>query len=286
MLNSESGNGSVGLSKAETELYDRQIRLWGIEAQKKLRVANGLVCGLCGVGAEMVKNLMLCGLRSLTLMDDRVVTREDFDSNFLIDIDSLGNNRARASSSKAQALNPMVKLEVVESGMTNISSDFLSQFSLVVLCDQMYDVVVKCNDMCRDLNIRFISCNVFGWMGYAFFDFNNHFFLSAVGKKQEIVYDDNDVDNTSHTNVALDVEEDIVKKVLLANLDLENQSVQPEKFDYFFGPQLSPVCAIVGGLAGQEAIKALSENEHPLSNVFIYSALDSTGIMCRLPSLE
>ncbi|EYC46176.1 hypothetical protein Y032_0405g868 [Ancylostoma ceylanicum] len=56
----------------------------------------------------------------------------------------------------------------------------------------------------------------------------------------------------------------------------------PFKFS-FFGPQLSPVCAIVGGLAGQEAIKAMSENGRPLRNIFIYSALDSTGTMCMFP---
>ncbi|VDO19532.1 unnamed protein product [Heligmosomoides polygyrus] len=73
------------------------------------------------------------------------------------------------------------------------------------------------------------------------------------------------------------------EEVSLANHEVEKQTVQPDKFDYFFGPQLSPVCAIVGGLAGQEAIKAMSENEFPLRNVFIYSALDSTGTVCHFP---
>ncbi|PIO66007.1 hypothetical protein TELCIR_12295, partial [Teladorsagia circumcincta] len=45
------------------------------------------------------------------------------------------------------------------------------------------------------------------------------------------------------------------EEVLAANHELERQSVQPAEFHHFIGPQLSPVCAIVGGLAGQEAIK-------------------------------
>ncbi|RCN26485.1 hypothetical protein ANCCAN_27788, partial [Ancylostoma caninum] len=73
------------------------------------------------------------------------------------------------------------------------------------------------------------------------------------------------------------------EEVLIANHEIEKQTVQAENFDYFFGPQLSPVCAIVGGLAGQEAIKAMSENGRPLRNIFIYSALDSTGTMCMFP---
>ncbi|KAJ1367698.1 E1 ubiquitin-activating protein aos1 [Parelaphostrongylus tenuis] len=85
--NGDCNGCAVGLSKAETEVYDRQIRLWGLEAQKKLHVASALVCGLCGVGAEITKNLMLCGLRSLTLMDDKLVSRSDLDSNFLLNED-------------------------------------------------------------------------------------------------------------------------------------------------------------------------------------------------------
>ncbi|VDM66666.1 unnamed protein product [Strongylus vulgaris] len=69
------------------------------------------------------------------------------------------------------------------------------------------------------------------------------------------------------------------EEVLKSNHEIENQTVQAENFDYFFGPQLSPVCAVVGGLAGQEAIKAMSENERPLQNIFIYSALDSTAML-------
>lgn len=350
MLNNEGCSDSgIGLSKAETEVYDRQIRLWGIEAQKKLHVASGLVCGLSGLGAEIAKNLMLCGLQSLTLMDDKTVTLNDLDSNFLLDIHCVGKNRAKTSSARVQSLNPMVKLEVVESSIADISSDFLSQFTVVVLCDQPYDVVVMWNDMCRNLNIRFVACSVFGWMGYSFFDFNNHLFLKDVTKIAVTTYGCNE--NGEDNAVDVDAEHGVFEKtvmhyprfedtfnidwskkrltrrkqqlipcsyfllramlraqrekkltdndemnshaltelwseeVLLAGQDIEKQPVLPEKFDYFFGPQLSPVCAIVGGLAAQEAIKALSENENPLKNVFIYSAFDSYGTICNfLPS--
>ncbi|KAL6742992.1 hypothetical protein Aduo_016079 [Ancylostoma duodenale] len=342
-------NGSEGLSKVETEVYDRQIRLWGMEAQNKLRAANVLLCGLSGLGAEISKNLMLCGIRSLTLVDEKNVTEEDVDSNFLLENNSIGKNRARASSQKARALNPMVKLEVLEASVGSLSPEFVSNFTLVVLCDQKYSDVVFWNEKCRQLKIGFIACSVFGWMGFSFFDFNDHFFLSAAEKKQDAVCD-GDGGGTSSAPEAIDVDaENVLEKkkyqypsieeafnvdwskkqlvrksrrvipcsyfplkamlraqkeeklcadeeknvkiltelwteeVLVANHEIEKQTVQAEKFDYFFGSQLSPVCAIVGGLAGQEAIKAISENGRPLRNIFIYSALDSTGTMCMFP---
>ncbi|KHJ97488.1 ThiF family protein [Oesophagostomum dentatum] len=343
------GNGSGGLSKAEAEVYDRQIRLWGMEAQNRLRAANVLLYGLSGLGAEISKNLMLCGIRSLTLADDKVTVKDDLDSNFLLENDSVGKNRAKASTRKAQALNPMVKLEVLETSISSFTPELISKFTLLVLCDQNYSDVVFWDTKCRELNVGFIAGSVFGWMGFAFFDFNNHLFLCSVDKKQNAVCDA-DGGGTSSVPEAIDLDaENVLEKkkflyptveeafnvdwskkqlirksrrlipcsyfplkamlraqkedklttdddanvkvlteiwteeVLMANHEIEKQTVQAERFDYFFGPQLSPVCAIVGGLAGQEAIKALSENERPLKNIFIYSALDSTGTMCDFP---
>lgn len=37
----ENGNSSLSITEAEAELYDRQIRLWGLDAQKRyFKVAN------------------------------------------------------------------------------------------------------------------------------------------------------------------------------------------------------------------------------------------------------
>ena len=88
------------LSAKEAEIYDRQIRLWGVEAQQRLRGARVFVCGLTGLGGEVCKNLVLAGI-SVTLLDDATVTPEQLGAaNFLLDADSLGKNvrqrRARA----------------------------------------------------------------------------------------------------------------------------------------------------------------------------------------------
>ena len=36
------------ISEAEAALYDRQIRLWGLDAQRRLRAANVFLSGLKG----------------------------------------------------------------------------------------------------------------------------------------------------------------------------------------------------------------------------------------------
>jgi molybdopterin/thiamine biosynthesis adenylyltransferase len=47
---------------------------------------------MSGLGAEVAKNLMLSGLKSLTIMDNCTVTQEDFSSQFLLPSDNLGEN--------------------------------------------------------------------------------------------------------------------------------------------------------------------------------------------------
>jgi molybdopterin/thiamine biosynthesis adenylyltransferase len=42
--------------------YDRQVRLWGVNAQAKLEQTNVCLLGASGAGTEALKNLVLPGL--------------------------------------------------------------------------------------------------------------------------------------------------------------------------------------------------------------------------------
>ncbi len=66
------------ISEEEAALYDRQIRLWGADAQKRLRVARLLAWwGSAAtaapyhqhlLGAELCKNALLAGLAHVTIV--------------------------------------------------------------------------------------------------------------------------------------------------------------------------------------------------------------------------
>ena len=73
----------MAISASESERYDRQIRLWGAEAQSRLVKARVLIAGLAGLHAEAAKNLILAGL-SVTVLDHRRVDATDLDYNFLL----------------------------------------------------------------------------------------------------------------------------------------------------------------------------------------------------------
>jgi tRNA A37 threonylcarbamoyladenosine dehydratase len=105
------------LTEQEAAIYDRQIRIWGADAQRKLSKARILVVGITGVVAETCKNIVLAGIGSLVLMDDSPMTFEASAANFLVPFDELegqGNSIATVCASSLRDFNPMVQVSVEE----------------------------------------------------------------------------------------------------------------------------------------------------------------------------
>ena len=73
------------------------------------------------------KNLILAGVKSVTLHDERVVELWDLSSNFVFSEDDVGKNRADASVNKLQDLNNAV---VVSSLTTCLTKEHLSPFQV------------------------------------------------------------------------------------------------------------------------------------------------------------
>ena len=61
------------ITEDEAALYDRQIRLWGVDAQRRLLSSRILLINMQGLGAEIAKNLVLGGVNCLTLLDSNEV---------------------------------------------------------------------------------------------------------------------------------------------------------------------------------------------------------------------
>jgi len=75
-----------GLSADEIQQYDRQLRLWGLTAQTRLRDARVLLVNIGGLGAEIAKNLVLAGVGSLTMLDTHPVVLSDLGSQFFLTV--------------------------------------------------------------------------------------------------------------------------------------------------------------------------------------------------------
>ncbi|KAB7495258.1 SUMO-activating enzyme subunit 1 [Armadillidium nasatum] len=327
------GNNST-ISEDEAALYDRQIRLWGLDAQKRLRASNVLVIGACGLGAEVIKNLVLAGVNSLKIVDHRSVTEADSYSNFFVPHDSEEKNVALASLERVQNLNPMVNVTAEALEISQICDNYLSQFSVVCVCGGSKEEISNLNNKCREFGILFFAGEVYGMHGYFFEDLIDHSYVEEVKAKVETGKSDEkesseetkmvkrqesfipfstaiDIDWTSQkygtrlkrTTPSLFIlnvlhefsflhkrrpdpsrrEEDEIELLTIKNSLLDKLSVPQGKLsnDFvksIFG-QVSPICAVVGGVLGQEIIKAVSGKDAPLNNFFFFSPDDGAGVV-------
>jgi ubiquitin-like 1-activating enzyme E1 A len=80
----------MNVTEEEAVLYDRQIRVWGLDGQNRLRETKVLLIGFSGTLNEVCKNLVLGGIGKLTILDDHVVSAKDLLSQLFCRPSDLG----------------------------------------------------------------------------------------------------------------------------------------------------------------------------------------------------
>lgn len=63
-----------------------------LHSVRSLRSTRVLVVGMKGVASEICKNLILSGVKSITMMDHENVSKSDLQSQYLLHPDSVGEN--------------------------------------------------------------------------------------------------------------------------------------------------------------------------------------------------
>ena len=168
------------ISEAEAALYDRQIRLWGLDAQKRLRTARILLIGIGGLGSEVAKNVILSGVKSVTLLDHRNITEDDRCNQFLVDHSDIGKNRSVSSLERAQQLNPMVRVEVCENNVDTLPNEYFYDYDVICVTQCGHSTLIRINDVCRFKNIIFYAGDVWGFYGYMFADLGDHDYAEDI----------------------------------------------------------------------------------------------------------
>ncbi|XP_051521347.1 SUMO-activating enzyme subunit 1 [Myxocyprinus asiaticus] len=331
------------ISEEEAAQYDRQIRLWGLDAQKRLRGSRVLLVGLRGLGAEVAKNLILAGVKGLTLLDHEQVTEETRRAQFLIPVDADGQNQAQASLERAQFLNPMVEVKADTEPVESKPDDFFFQFDAICLTGCSKDLMVRVDQLCASRNIKIFCGDVFGYHGYMFSNLGQeHHYVEEKPKVVKASGEANDgpeakkpkVDTNETTMVkktvsfcslkeALEVDwtnetaKSSLKRVpadyfllqvllkfrtdkgcdpqpasfaedsslllqirddVLESLGVSSELL-PNAFVSYCFSEMSPVCAVVGGVLGQEIVKALSQRDAPHRNFFFFDGLKGSGVV-------
>ena len=170
--------------------YDRQLRIWGEHGQARLESCK--VCLLhCGpTGVETIKNLVLGGIHSFTLVDDALVTPRDLGNNFFVHESDLGKGRAAAVAAHLHELNTSVAGAFVDESVDVVvdqNPDFFKDFTVVVASRVEMKTLAKLDEACRARDVALVALDTLGLVGTVRLSKTEHRVLEA--KPEETDFD-------------------------------------------------------------------------------------------------
>ena len=164
--------------------YSRLIHAVGKDTLLRMQQYRILLCGMGGLGVEIAKNLVLTGVKSLTLRDPTPVQIADLSSNFQLTEEDVGKLRDVCCLGKLREMNERVDLQVYEG---EIVEETLKQFNIVVMTENTSKTLLeKVNAFCRSNNIGFIASDCRGLFSASFVDFGEKFVSNDVNGERNI----------------------------------------------------------------------------------------------------
>lgn len=156
---------------ATTDKYDRQLRLWGAKGQRALSLTHLVLVGASTAGCETLKNLVLPGIGSFSVIDDAFTTAHDKASNFFLPI--VGKGRAEAAKDYLLELNPDVSgssqqvpsLSLVADWKSLLYKNASGKNLMVIASDLEPSVLEVLSSVCTTEKLALIVVQSYGLMG-------------------------------------------------------------------------------------------------------------------------
>ena len=330
--------------RTESDVYDRQIRLWGAEAQGKLISARVLYVHVTGVSSEIIKNLVLAGIRAIICdgrpypeamtatpcsflpPDERCHSSGDENGE---DDSELNPKRIRrltvasAMQPHVTELNPLIhSCEIQEMyPLASIQDEYFADFDIVVASNIGMKEAMRISKAVTLAGHKFLLVDTFGWYAASILDLGNqHTFRKEIGKdklsdefKIEPYADMAEIASVSLGDATDRWFKDGPPKIwamyrsILHYRDVQSEAKSSDSNEDFIvctkkfletaglkdpnywgsdqeladlasmaGAEMSPVCAVMGGVIGNEIIKALTGKGEPANNVLLFDGMDGS----------
>ncbi|GLI63113.1 hypothetical protein VaNZ11_006018 [Volvox africanus] len=200
MSKSGAPDGGAGQVEIDENLHSRQLAVYGREAMKRMATSSVLISGANGLGVEIAKNVVLAGVRSVTVHDTVTVSLSDLSAQFyLCEQDQFGSpsrgfcvhlcrghqdvgrNRAEACREKLQELNTSVAVHAAAGTLTD---DFVKQFQVVVCTTATLAEAKRLDALCHGVGTAFIWAQTRGVFARVFTDFGPSFTVYDVNGEE------------------------------------------------------------------------------------------------------
>jgi ubiquitin-like 1-activating enzyme E1 A len=177
---------TAATKQKESDVYDRQIRLWGAEAQKKIQNSKVLYLHVTGSSSEVLKNLCLAGIAA-TLCDPRPASALDSSPCFFAHPTNNNNNNegdenptkkqkikydsvAHAVRPLVEELNPLLgSCPIIMKDISTLTGEDLKDFAVVIASQVPLEETVRISKLVPDACI-FYTIDCFGMRGASMID--------------------------------------------------------------------------------------------------------------------
>ncbi|KNE64348.1 ubiquitin-activating enzyme E1 [Allomyces macrogynus ATCC 38327] len=168
-------------------LYSRQIYALGLDAMKKMATSNVLVIGMKGLGVEIAKNVILAGVKSVTIYDPEPVQIADLSSQFFLTEDDLGKPRDATTHPKLAELNAYVPVSVLPAPLA-IDTATLARYQVIVCTSGVlpWSQLRALNSYTRTHGAKYIAADTRGLAGMVFCDFGDDWECLDVNGEQPV----------------------------------------------------------------------------------------------------
>ncbi|XP_054711827.1 ubiquitin-like modifier-activating enzyme 1 isoform X2 [Uloborus diversus] len=179
----QNGSSNSSTNNIDEGLYSRQLYVLGHEAMRRMATAEVLVCGAGGLGVEVAKNIILGGVKSVTIHDSENCEIKDLSSQYYLTKADVGKNRAQATLEHLSELNSYVS---VHAHTESLSEDFLHKFNVIVLTNSSLEEQHRIGEFTHKNNIALIISDTKGLFGQVFCDFGESFTVFDVKGEQPL----------------------------------------------------------------------------------------------------
>ena len=182
---------SMKLTDAQAEMYDRQLRVWGVSTQLKIAKARVLILGAeSPTLLECAKNIVLAGVSKVILCRGKAKEEEEEEEeeetlSFLVSVEDRAKkiSVAEAAAKSLQEMNPFGEVSASDFKF----EDLEDKDAASAILGNNYDVVICCgrrvhantvkhlNEVCRERKIAFFLTESSSNHGYFFSDLGDAF---------------------------------------------------------------------------------------------------------------
>ena len=122
---------SEDLTEEERVLYNRQFRLEGWD-QKLIKNSRVLIVGVGGLGCEIAKNLSMCGVGTLDLVDLDIIEHSNLNRQILFAGAEMGSAKALVAAERLKDINPNITINGHHSSLERLDPEIYKKADVII----------------------------------------------------------------------------------------------------------------------------------------------------------